>query len=339
MLRHLHVSSRRQASHHLVTHDLNEAMEHFAARGVDIAIFPEGTRAGRIEISALSQVSNGAVFTRTSFEEPVRIQPQPTPWGYHLLLVLKGSTAIEVGDRVFRCGASQVAIFDAGDIRALHRSAHSMNYSILIDRNLLTSRLFELTGAPVVRKLAFEPELDLQQPPIEALRDFVMGLEVSTLVRLLQNAPHGAGRLTALLADLILEVLPHNHVKAMERGGHFIAPKHVKRAIEHIQQHARSAISPEELATVSGVSLRALQYGFQKFVGMSISEFERSVRLSGARREIEDAPGERVAEIARRWRFSNFTRFNTQFEAAFGLSAVALRAQLNQLPQPKAVAN
>lgn len=340
MTRHHHrAPARRQTLHHFVTHDPREAMEHFAACGVGITISPLNRPSGRIEISALNRVSDGIVFTRTSFEDPVEVQPQQSPWGYQLLLALKGSTSIDLGDRVIRCERLQAAIFDVGEIRALHRSAHSENYSVLIDRNLLTNRLFELTGAPVMRKLSFEPELDLEQPSVDALRRFLMGLDLSMLARLLQDAPHGARRLSALLADLILEVLPHNHAKALERGSHVIAPKHVKRTIEFIRDNARRPITPEELAAVAGVSLRALQYGFQKFLGVSISEYERSVRLEGVRREIEGNSGERVGEIARRWRFSNFTRFNTQFEAAFGLSAVALRTQLSQLPQPKVSAN
>ncbi|GAU81402.1 transcriptional regulatory protein [Bosea sp. BIWAKO-01] len=340
MTRHHHCSTaRRQTLHHFVTHDPHEAVEHLAACGVSITISPLNDSSGRIEVSALNQASDGIVFTRTSFENPVEIQPRLSPWGYQLLVALKGSTSIELGDRVIRCERQQAAIFDVSETKALRRSAHSENYSILIDRNLLTNRLFELTGAPVMRKLSFEPELDLEQTSVDALRRFLLGLDISMLVRLLQDAPHGARRLSALLADLILEVLPHNHAKALERGSHVIAPKHVKRTIEFVRENARRPITPEELAAVAGVSLRALQYGFQKFLGMSISEYERSVRLEGVRREIEGNSGERVGEIARRWRFSNFTRFNTQFEAAFGLSAVALRTQLSQLPQPRASAN
>ncbi|MGO4171057.1 helix-turn-helix domain-containing protein [Bosea sp. TAF32] len=333
MTRHYHrAPARRQALHHFVTHDPNEAMEHFAAFGASIAISQPNRPSGRIEISTLNHASDGIVFTRTSFEDPVEIQPRQSPCGYELLLALKGATNIELEDRVIRCERLQAAIFDVGETKALHRSAHSENYSVLLDRNLLTNRLFELTGAPVMHKLRFEAELDLEQPSVGALRCFLMGLDLSMLVELLQDSRHGARRLSALLADLILEVLPHNHTKALERSSHVIAPKHVKRTIEFIRENARRPITPEELAAVAGVSLRALQYGFQKFLRVSISEYERSVRLEGVRREIEGNSGESVGEIARRWRFSNFTRFNAQFEAAFGVNAVALRAQLGQFP-------
>lgn len=324
----------RETFHRFVTRDQREAVEHFAACEVGLSINPLRETTGCIEISAVNRCADGLVFIRSAFEDPVEIRPRPNAWGYQILLALKGTTSVDLGDQVIHCEGLRAAIFDPGQARALRRSAFSENYSIFIDRNLLTNRLFELTGAPVIRQLSFEPEFDLERPSIQCFRQFLAGLDLPMLAAL-RDAPHSVRRLSALLVDLVLELLPHNHSKVLEGGAQVIAPKHVKRTVDYLRSNASKPIMPEELAAMAGVSLRALQYGFQKFIGVSISEFERSVRLDGVRREIEGCPGERVGDIARRWRFSNFTRFNAQFEAAFGLSAVAFRAQIAQLPQPR----
>ena len=328
----------RETLHCFVTHDQREAAEHFAACEVDLTINPLRGAVGRIEISAVNRCVEGLLFIRSTFEDPVEIRQRPNSWGYQILLALKGTTSIDLGDKVIHCDGSRAAIFDPGQAKVLRRSAFSENYSIFIDRNLLTNCLFELTGAPVMRQLSFEPEFDLERPSIRAFRQFLAGLDLQMLSAL-QDAPHGVGRLGALLVDLILELLPHNHSKALEGSAQVIAPKHVKRTVDYVRNNASRAIQPEELAAIAGVSLRTLQYGFQKFLGMSISEFERTVRLEGVRREIEGSPGERVGDIARRWRFSNFTRFNAQFEATFGLSAVDFRARIAQMPQQSGLAS
>lgn len=315
---------------HFVAHDIDEAVERFAACGFRLALQPLGARSGRIEFNAISRACDGLFFFRTSFEEPVEIRHHEIFDGFQIVTPLSGSTTIMLGDDNIECARSGSILLDMREMKSARRSARSENYSIQIEQRLLTHRLFELTGAPVLRRLRFTPQFDARDHASQALRAFLSALDRTMLLPTLEEAPHSAGRLSTLLIDLILEILPHNYQDALSRHAKIIVPKHVRRAIDYIERHADGSLSLEELVTVSGVSLRALQYGFQKFLGVSISEYERSVRLDRARRDIERNPSERVAVVAKRWNFSNFTRFNTQFEAAFGISAVALRASRNQ---------
>jgi AraC-like DNA-binding protein len=315
---------------HFVAHDIDEATEHFAACGFRLALQPLGARSGRIEFNAISRACDGMFFFRTSFEEPVEIRQHESFDGFQIVMPLSGSTTIMLGEDSIECARSGAILLDMREVTSTRRSARSENYTIQIEQRLLTHRLFELTGAPVLRRLRFTPQFDAGSHSSQALRAFLSALDRTMLLPAIEEAPHSAGKLSALLIDLLLEMLPHNYRDALSRHAKIIVPKHVRRAIDCIERHADGSLALEELVTVSGVSLRALQYGFQKFLGVSISEYERSVRLDRARRDIERNPGERIAVVAKRWNFSNFTRFNTQFEAAFGISAVALRASRNQ---------
>lgn len=322
-----HVRTERFASD-----DIDAAVQHFGACGLKLSIRPLGQRPGRIELNAVSRALDGVIFTRSVFEEPVEIQHDSFD-AYQLVMPMRGSTVVDLGDRDVSCEGDGAAVFNVRDIKTVRRSAQSENYAVFIAHRVLTNRLFQLTGAPVLRQLSFQPEPELSQATMAALRAVMAGLEMTLLVPGVCDAPHSAKRFAELLVDLMLELLAHNYQDALSRKANLIAPDHVKRTVNFIRSNTDRLLTAEELVPVSGVSLRTLQYGFQKFLGVSISDYERSVRLDRARRDIERNPGERVAVVARRWNFSNFTRFNTQFEAAFGISAVALRANRNQYPE------
>jgi transcriptional regulator GlxA family with amidase domain len=106
-----------------------------------------------------------------------------------------------------------------------------------------------------------------------------------------------------------------------------IAPQHVKLAVDFIHEHAQMLPSGTELAQLSGVSLRALQAGFRRFVGLSIGAYQRQVRLQRARADLLREPGISIEEIALRWGFTNAGRFSRYFKAAYGVFPAELARQ------------
>jgi transcriptional regulator GlxA family with amidase domain len=122
----------------------------------------------------------------------------------------------------------------------------------------------------------------------------------------------------AVLIDFILETWPHTYSQEFERAPPMIAPRYVKAAVDFIEAHPRALAPAAEIAGLAGVSLRALQYGFQRFVGMSITQYQRRVRLQRARADLLTS-ADSIETVARRWGFSNSGRFSHYFKAAFGL--------------------
>lgn len=98
-----------------------------------------------------------------------------------------------------------------------------------------------------------------------------------------------------------------------------IAPQHVKLAIDFIHGYAETIPSGTELAALSGVSLRSLQAGFRRFVGVSIGAYQRQIRLERARADILKDPSIPIEDIALRWGFTNAGRFSRYFKAAYGI--------------------
>ncbi|MFB9266021.1 helix-turn-helix domain-containing protein [Bradyrhizobium erythrophlei] len=74
-----------------------------------------------------------------------------------------------------------------------------------------------------------------------------------------------------------------------------------------------------ELAALSGISLRSLQAGFRRFVGVSIAAYQRQNSLgAGARRSLARS-GRFGGGHCLRWGFTNAGRFSRYVRAAYGI--------------------
>ena len=99
-----------------------------------------------------------------------------------------------------------------------------------------------------------------------------------------------------------------------------LAPRHVKLAMDYIRANPHSLTSGAELAALANVSLRALQQGFKRFVGASIVDYQRQVRLERAYEALARGESGSVSEVALRHGFSNAGRFSHYFQQAYGVS-------------------
>lgn len=98
------------------------------------------------------------------------------------------------------------------------------------------------------------------------------------------------------------------------------APDTVRRALAYIDAHAQDAITIDDVAAAAHISTRGLQYAFRRSMELTPSEYLRRARLAGAHHDLLDAlPGDSVASIARRWGFSNVSRFSTAYRIEFGV--------------------
>lgn len=127
----------------------------------------------------------------------------------------------------------------------------------------------------------------------------------------------------ALLSGLLLAA-EHPHREELTRPSASAAPTYrpapVKRAVDAIQGRPEHPFDTAELAAVARVSVRWLQEGFRRHVGMSPMAYLRDVRLSRVRDELRRAgPGDlSVGEVAYRWGFVHLGRFARSYRERFG---------------------
>lgn len=94
----------------------------------------------------------------------------------------------------------------------------------------------------------------------------------------------------------------------------------IRRAVDHVHEHAAEPITVSDLAAVSGLSVRAVQESFQRLFGMPPSAYVRSVRLQRVRGDLLrlDAATTSVSEVARRWGFAHLGRFSAEYTSRYG---------------------
>lgn len=96
------------------------------------------------------------------------------------------------------------------------------------------------------------------------------------------------------------------------------APASVRRALAYIDANAHLAITIDDVAAASYISTRGLQYAFRRALDITPADALRRARLDGAQRDLRDGDGRSVGEIARRWGFSNSSRFTVAYRETYG---------------------
>ncbi|QPG62538.1 helix-turn-helix transcriptional regulator [Pseudomonas sp. BIGb0427] len=212
---------------------------------------------------------------------------------------------------------------DKADVRSMRLMDDHDQCGISIRRALFTERLATLLGKPILGRLYFEPVVPLAHlQGIRALVELATGSQFDLLLHAGALMP---ARLQEMLVDALLEIWPHNFSQALQRPAPMIAPRHVKLAIEYLQAHPHSQVSGTELARVCNVSLRALQDGFRRFMGLSIVAYQRQLRLEHAHHALRQRGAASVTEVALASGFSNVGRFCQYFHSAFGVSPADVR--------------
>ncbi|WP_309065025.1 helix-turn-helix transcriptional regulator [Microbacterium sp.] len=118
-----------------------------------------------------------------------------------------------------------------------------------------------------------------------------------------------------------LSTFPSTFSEAMASEPRLSAPAVVRRAVEYMDSHAHEPITVDDVARAVHISTRGLQYAFRRALDTTPTAHLRRVRLDGAHRDLRNAgPAETVSAIARRWGFSNITRFAAAYRTVYGRS-------------------
>jgi len=104
----------------------------------------------------------------------------------------------------------------------------------------------------------------------------------------------------------------------------------MRRAREHLHAHADEPLDLEQLAEAAGTGIRALQLGFQRHFGTSISEMLRDIRLAHLNARLTGAsPDESITDIAFELGFTHLSRMASAYRAKFGETPSATRRAMN----------
>jgi len=199
-------------------------------------------------------------------------------------------------------------------------AARSPHVTLVIEPWALEGQLERLVDRPVIRPVAMEPTLDLNNSAargwLRLLKLFAAGLHDGTSV---VDTPLIAEPLCQALINGLLSISGHPYRELLD---HAVAPSRpvtVKRAMDAMHSHPEFPHSLSGLADLVGVSVRTLQEGFRQHVGVPTMAYLRQLRLARAHEDLLEGRVHTVAEAAYRWGFGHLGRFAGAYRVRYGV--------------------
>jgi AraC-like DNA-binding protein len=266
-----------------------------------------------------------------TYETDVGIDFDEARASYHVHVPLKGWLESRHRGQQLTSTPALAAIFRPDGATTVTRwPGGSRHLAVKIDQLALDRALETLLDTPLDSPIAFNASLPLQADAAQDWVRFVLmvhrqhecadSLMRHPLVRdpLVESVIHGL----LLVADH-----PYRHALAAppETG----RPVAVRDAMDIIEAGPHLPLTTSTLAKQSHVSVRTLQDGFQRHLGMSPMAYVRMIRLRRAHRDLRSADPARstVAAVAHRWGFTHLGRFAAAHKTMFGETPLqALRA-------------
>ena len=208
-----------------------------------------------------------------------------------------------------------------GEIAVTRWPGGTRNVAVKIDQVALERALESLVDGPVDSPIPFTAELPLKG---DAAQSWVRLL---LMVQRHLDGPDSVLRHSVVSVPLVeslihgfLLVAEHPYRETLAAPAKPGRPAAVRQAMDIIEARAHLPLSTSALAQQCHISVRTLQEGFRRHLGMSPMAYVRVVRLRHAHRDLRsaDPTDNTVAAIAHRWGFTHLGRFAAAHKATYG---------------------
>jgi AraC-like DNA-binding protein len=193
---------------------------------------------------------------------------------------------------------------------------------LLLDRRMVEQRAAALSGR-AAGAVEFDAAIDLDAPSGRALRARLFDLMA------LAERLGPSGRLSPVaiadwreaLLDTLLAGQRHGLSDAIATfsGQAERLPRALRAARDHLAGHAGEPLDLVQLACAAGIGVRALQLGFRRHFGLSISQMLLDMRLAALHaRLVKAAPDASITDIALDLGFTHLGRMAGAYRDKFG---------------------
>ncbi|BCJ41937.1 hypothetical protein GCM10010168_88330 [Actinoplanes ianthinogenes] len=244
---------------------------------------------------------------------------------YHVNLPLTGSLVWRQGGHApLRATPTTAAVFQpVGDACLEKWDGDCRLLAVKIDRGMLEDELARLLDGPVTSPLTLAPTIDLTRGRGASWLGLVrhMAADAAQPHGLMHHPMIGAGLREALVAGL-LSAADHPYRERLEHPRPAsAAPAAIRRVVEAMRAQPGKPFTAADLAATAGVSVRSLQQGFQRHVGMPPMAYLRHLRLERVHEDLRqgDPAIHSVTGIAYRYGFLHMGRFAAEYRARYGV--------------------
>ena len=256
------------------------------------------------------------------YEAAVHLTTDELVSSYHVNIPLTGRTRSTCGGQEVISSPTRAAVFSPGKHVAVDWERDCAQLAVKLERRALEQHLERLLGRPVRHPIRFDLGMDLTTGLaaswLAAVRWLVSEFERSDGI---VAQPVVAAHLENVLLTGLLLAQRHDHSDSLAAPQAAVRPGTVKRAVDIIEARADEPLTVAELASAVGRSVRSLEAGFQRYVGMSPMSYLRQVRLARVHHDLlaaDLAAGVTVTEVATRWGFTHLGRFAAAYQERYG---------------------
>ncbi len=253
------------------------------------------------------------VFTTTRTTMPLGTVSEPA-----FAVVVGGVKQSALGDRVYEYGAGQFLVLTldlplVSHVASASESDPFIGFSMSLDRLLVAQLLVEAPSAPASGEaVPGGPAIAVSDTSVELLD------AVARLLRL-RDSPADRRMLDAAVRREIHWRLLTGEQGALVREIGLADGRHglVARGIIWIKEHYDEVIRLEELADLLGLSVSSLSRYFRAATSMSPLQYQKQLRLQGARLRLLTDPGD-VAGVGHAVGYASASQFTREYRRMFG---------------------
>lgn len=297
-----------------------------AEQALTVTFLPARVRAlERLDIGGvgmrLDAIEVGQVtFANLQFGRDVEVATTEAV-NYHVDLPIRGVAHFR-SERGARQGTpAQAGVFMPGESAVIDWGGGCEQSCLMFPRALVQQELEAMLDAPVTKPIEFAPAMDVSNG---AGRGWLTALRLveqqATQERGLLDNPLATANLESLLVHGLLLGQPHNYAEALAEPGRPPGSSAVRHALELMHDEPAYPWTTTALARRVCVSVRGLQEGFVRSVGIPPMRYLREVRLQRAHQDLRlaDHHAATVGHVARRWGFTSLGRFASVYREKFG---------------------
>jgi AraC-like DNA-binding protein len=243
--------------------------------------------------------------------------------GYHVTLPLTGSVQAWQAGHAVTADPGRAAVFRPGaDVQSRH-PVGMVQLDVKIDQSALEEDLEALLGHAIDGAIDLPPAMDVTGGPGRAWSRLVrLAWDDSTDPRGLLHEPLIAEQLRHGILGGLLMSTSHRYHQDLSNPAPCGPPRAIRRVVDAMHDGPERRFCATDLAAIAGMSVRSLQEGFRRYVGLPPMAYLQQVRLDRAHEDLlaEQPHRVTVAAVAHRWGFTHLGRFACAYRSRYGVS-------------------